>query len=339
MEKIKVSVIIPIYNVEKYIRQCLESVINQTLKDIEIIVVNDGTKDNSMKIVEEYLSDERIKIINKENGGLSSARNAGMREAQGKYIYFIDSDDFADKEVLSTLYENSENEKMDIVFSNFSYYNDKTKKEKRAKFIFPFKEKISKGYYYLYNGEEINVWNRLYKKDFLEKYNFQFIEGIIYEDQDFGFKTIILAEKIKYVANYGYKYRVEREGSIMSSQKKEKSLKSVQILKREMSKFFSNINLNEFQKIRVYFKLLSLDFWEKELKGDNDFKNEILNLEKEIEKIYQKNKFNKTEKKIIIRIVRNLLKNKKINIFRKVYWKNGIINFRLLKSCLKGERK
>ncbi len=339
MEKIKVSVIIPVYNVEKYIRQCLESVINQTLKDIEIIVVNDGTKDNSMKIVEEYLSDERIKIINKENGGLSSARNAGMREAQGKYIYFIDSDDFADKEVLSTLYENSENEKMDIVFSNFSYYNDKTKKEKRAKFIFPFKEKISKGYYYLYNGEEINVWNRLYKKDFLEKYNFQFIEGIIYEDQDFGFKTIILAEKIKYVANYGYKYRVEREGSIMSSQKKEKSLKSVQILKREMSKFFSNINLNEFQKIRVYFKLLSLDFWEKELKGDNDFKNEILNLEKEIEKTYQKNKFNKTEKKIIIRIVRNLLKNKKINIFRKVYWKNGIINFRLLKSCLKGERK
>lgn len=125
----------------------------------------------------------------------------------------------------------------------------------------------------------------------------------------------------------------------MSSQKKEKSLKSVQILKREMSKFFSNINLNEFQKIRVYFKLLSLDFWEKELKGDNDFKNEILNLEKEIEKTYQKNKFNKTEKKIIIRIVRNLLKNKKINIFRKVYWKNGIINFRLLKSCLKGERK
>ena len=335
----KVSIVIPVYNVEKYIRQCLESVINQTLKDIEIIVVNDGTKDNSMKIVEEYLSDERIKIINKENGGLSSARNAGMREAQGKYIYFIDSDDFADKEVLSTLYENSENEKMDIVFSNFSYYNDKTKKEKRAKFIFPFKEKISKGYYYLYNGEEINVWNRLYKKDFLEKYNFQFIEGIIYEDQDFGFKTIILAEKIKYVANYGYKYRVEREGSIMSSQKKEKSLKSVQILKREMSKFFSNINLNEFQKIRVYFKLLSLDFWEKELKGDNDFKNEILNLEKEIEKTYQKNKFNKTEKKIIIRIVRNLLKNKKINIFRKVYWKNGIINFRLLKSCLKGERK
>ena len=99
MEEIKVSVIIPVYNVEKYIRQCLESVTNQTLKDIEIIVVNDGTKDNSMKIVEEYLSDERMKIINKENGGLSSARNAGIKATQGKYICFIDSDDFIDNSI------------------------------------------------------------------------------------------------------------------------------------------------------------------------------------------------------------------------------------------------
>ena len=321
LEKKLVSVIIPVYNVEKYIKQCLESIINQTLKEIEIIIVNDGTKDNSMKIVEEYIADKRIKIINKENGGISSARNAGMEIAQGEYIYFIDSDDFVEKEVLSTLYENSENGKMDIVFSNFSYYNDRTKKEKKAKFIFPFKENINKGYYYLYNGEEINVWNRLYKKEFLEKYNFKFIEGIIYEDQDFGFKTIMLAEKIKYVENYGYKYRTDREGSIMSSQKKEKSIESVQILKKEMRKFFSTISLNEFQKIRVYFKLLSLDFWEKELKDDNDFKNEILNLEKEIEKIYQNNKFNKIEKKIVIQYIRDILKNKKINIFKKIYLK------------------
>ena len=335
MEEIKVSVVIPVYNVEKYIKQCLESIINQTLKEIEIIIVNDGTKDNSMKIAAEYVSDKRIKIINKENGGISSARNAGMEIAQGEYIYFIDSDDFVEKEVLSTLYENSENGKMDIVFSNFSYYNDRTKKEKKAKFIFPFKENINKGYYYLYNGEEINVWNRLYKKEFLEKYNFKFIEGIIYEDQDFGFRTIMLAEKIKYVENYGYKYRTDREGSIMSSQKKEKSIESVQTLKKEMREFFSTISLNEFQKIRVYFKLLSLDFWEKELKDDNDFKNEILNLEKEIEKIYQNNKFNKIEKKIVIQYIRDILKNKKANIFKKSYWKNGIISFGLLKSSIK----
>lgn len=241
MKNIKISVIIPVYNVEKYIIECIESIINQTFKDIEIIVVNDGTKDNSIKIVEEYLSDKRIKIINKANGGLSSARNEGMKVAKGEYIYFIDSDDFINEDVLEVLYKNLESERFDIIFSNFSFYNDKTKKEKKSKFNFPFKENINKGYYFLYNGEEINVWNRLYRREFLEKYNFRFIEEIIYEDQDFGFKTILLAENIKYIENYGYKYRVGREGSIMSSQRKEKSLKSVQILKKEIKDFFLNI--------------------------------------------------------------------------------------------------
>ena len=336
MKNIKISVIIPVYNVEKYIIECIESIINQTFKDIEIIVVNDGSKDNSIKIVEEYLSDKRIKIINKANGGLSSARNEGMKVAKGEYIYFIDSDDFINEDVLEVLYKNLESERFDIIFSNFSFYNDKTKKEKKSKFNFPFKENINKGYYFLYNGEEINVWNRLYRKKLLEKYNFKFIEGIIYEDQDFGFKTILLAENIKYIENYGYKYRVGREGSIMSSQRKEKSLKSVQILKKEIKDFFLNIQLNEFQKIRVYFKLLSLEFWEKELKNEKIILEEIEKFEDSLEKIYQNNGFNFIEKKILKNDIRNLIKNKKINIWKKVYWKNGIINFKILKKLLKG---
>lgn len=103
-EKIKVSVIIPVYNVEDYIEKCLESVVNQTLKEIEIIVVNDGTKDNSMKKIEKYFSDSRIKIINKQNGGQSSARNAGLAISKGEYISFIDSDDFIEEKMLEELY-------------------------------------------------------------------------------------------------------------------------------------------------------------------------------------------------------------------------------------------
>lgn len=337
MESIKISVIIPVYNVEKYIRECVESVLNQTLKDIEIIAVNDGSRDNSIKIIEEYLSDARLRIINKENGGASFARNIGMKAARGEYIYFIDSDDFIEEDVLEILYRNSESEKMDIVCSCFSFYNDKTKKQKKARFTFPFEENINKGYYFLYNGEEINVWNRLYRKEFLEKYNFRFIEGIIHEDQDFGFKTILLAENIKYIKNYGYKYRVEREGSVMSSQKREKNLKSVQILKKELKNFFSNIQLNEFQKIRVYFKLLSLDFWEKELKNEKIIAEEIEKFEDSLEKIYQNNRFNCIEKQILKNDIRNLIKNKKINILKKIYWKNGIINFKILKNFFKKE--
>ena len=96
MQQPKVSVIVPVYNVEKYLKQCLDSIVNQTYKNLEIIIVNDGTKDNSMKIVEEYLQDKRIKVINKENGGLSSARNRGIEEATGEYISFVDSDDYID---------------------------------------------------------------------------------------------------------------------------------------------------------------------------------------------------------------------------------------------------
>ena len=131
-EKIKVSVIIPVYNVEDYIEKCLDSVVNQTLKEIEIIVVNDGAKDNSMKKIEKYFSDSRIKIINKQNGGLSSARNAGLKIAKGEYISFIDSDDFIEEKMLEDLY--SENENADIVFSdNFNYnmLDSKVLKEKR----------------------------------------------------------------------------------------------------------------------------------------------------------------------------------------------------------------
>lgn len=139
MNEIKVSIIIPIYNVEKYIEQCIESVVNQTLKDIEIIIVNDGTKDNSMKKIEKYLSDPRIIVIDKENGGLSSARNVGLEIAKGEYIAFIDSDDFIELTMLEELYNNSE--KADIVFSDIIFYDDKTKNKKYSKIKLSF-EKI-----------------------------------------------------------------------------------------------------------------------------------------------------------------------------------------------------
>ena len=100
-----ISVIIPIYNVEQYLKECLESVINQTYRNLEIILVDDGSKDKSGKICDEYKNkDERIKVVHKENGGLSDARNAGMKIATGKYIQFIDSDDFIDKDMIETLY-------------------------------------------------------------------------------------------------------------------------------------------------------------------------------------------------------------------------------------------
>lgn len=126
METIKVSVIVPVYNVEEYIEECIESIVNQTLKEIEIIIVNDGTKDNSMKKIEKYLSDSRIVIINKENGGISSARNAGLKIARGEYVTFIDSDDFIKITMLEKLYDQTSD--FEIIFSDFIFYNNNSKK-------------------------------------------------------------------------------------------------------------------------------------------------------------------------------------------------------------------
>ena len=149
MKEIKVSLVIPVYNVEKYIRQCLESVIDQTLKDIEIIIVNDGTRDNSMEIVEEYISDERIKIINKENGGLSSARNTGILAAQGKYICFIDSDDFIEKTMMEELYNKIEETNSDVTDSDVFLYDNK---------IHEIKERKNKEYQKIEKG--LFLWGR-----------------------------------------------------------------------------------------------------------------------------------------------------------------------------------
>ena len=108
MNNIKVSVIVPVYNCEKYLKKCLDSLVNQTLKDIEIICVNDGSTDNSGRILEEY-TDSRIKIITKENGGLSSARNAGIAVAKGEYLGFVDSDDWVDLDFYEKLYNTAKN--------------------------------------------------------------------------------------------------------------------------------------------------------------------------------------------------------------------------------------
>ena len=236
MEKnvIKISVIIPVYNVEEYIEQCVESVVNQTLKEIEIIIVNDGTLDNSMKKIERFLSDKRIIVINKGNGGLSSARNAGLEIARGEYISFVDSDDFIEENMLKELYNGSE--RADIVFSNIVLFDELTKKKKKRKNICDELAKENKGYYFWrYMGTE--VWNKIYKRAFLKKGNIKFVENILYEDIPFGLYSLFLASKVKYINKYHYYYRVNRENSIMNMEhKKEKLYISIGKILEEISK-------------------------------------------------------------------------------------------------------
>ena len=137
----KVSVIIPLYNAEKYFRECMRSVLSSTLKDIEIIVVNDGSTDNGPEIAKHFAEkDERIRMFSQENSGLSAARNMGMKEARGDYLAFVDSDDWVEKGVLEAMYRVACTHKSDLVIANAQVYDDKDKEPDPVGIPFPWQQ-------------------------------------------------------------------------------------------------------------------------------------------------------------------------------------------------------
>ena len=157
----KVSVIVPFYNSEKYLKRCLDSLVRQTLKDIEIIMVNDGSTDNGPDIVKSYMSDDRIRIIDKENGGQASARNLGLTVASGDYIIFIDSDDYVESDLCEKLYD-AILKGFDIVVSD--YYMVDGNEKKYNKISSCLEGEISLRDYLL---TTVCPWNKIYKKSFL----------------------------------------------------------------------------------------------------------------------------------------------------------------------------
>lgn len=209
----KISVIIPVYNVEPYLRECLDSVVNQTLRDIEIICVNDGSTDNSGAILAEYAAqDKRITIITQENRGLSAARNVGMDVAKGKYIYFIDSDDYIDLDALEILHDRAEELELDLLCYDFINFCDGIEGE-------PW-QLVRHEYGGVQRGEEllrrmrdenayaIAVWTMLYHRVYLQKIGARFREGAIYEDITFTAFAMLNANRVSHIGQKLYHYRI-----------------------------------------------------------------------------------------------------------------------------------
>lgn len=215
MSEIKVSVIIPVYNVEKYLDKCLTSVVNQTLKNIEIIIVNDGSTDKSLEIIKKYLFDSRIILINKENGGISSARNTGLNLAKGEYIQFLDGDDWLDYDYLEKNYQYAKENNLDIITSGIVLeYEDRT--------IFYNKNiNINKIYtkdeYFdiiFYNKDIINVTTKFYKLSLYKKNDIFFPKNIsLGEDLVICVKTIYYSLRIGVNEEANYHY-IQRKSSL-----------------------------------------------------------------------------------------------------------------------------
>lgn len=241
--KIKVSVIVPCYNAEKFLDKCLDSLIGQTLKDIEIICVNDCAKDSTASILEKYAKqDNRIKIITHEkNQGLSAARNSGMAIATGEYIGFVDSDDFVELTMMEKLYSKAVKKDADLVIGNvFLYFADtgKTQVFRDERFftylsgrVFKFEDQPSL-------VSCIGAWDRIYKRELITENNLQFPVGMIYEDQPFSIQAMACAKRITTVSEPLYYYRKNSGGSITDNEIKNDNYKFHFVQIANMSKTF-----------------------------------------------------------------------------------------------------
>ncbi len=245
MNKCKLSIIVPVYGVEKYIDKCLNSLVKQSLKEIEIIVVNDGTKDNSQKIIDKYVKKypDKIKSYIKENGGQGSARNYGLEKANGEYIGYVDSDDFVEKDMYKKLYNKAKENNYDIVVcGNYNVSEDYQNKN-----IDTFINNYNTDLENIFFGK-MAVWNKIYKRDILIKNKLEFKEKVWYEDLAFTLKAIMNSNSFAFIDEPLYDYLI-REGSTMNNSNVQRNLEILDAFNDILSYIQHNKKEEYFSKI------------------------------------------------------------------------------------------
>ena len=298
----KVSVVIPVYNVEDYLEECLESVINQTLKDIEIICINDGSTDNSLNILEAYAeNDNRIKIFSQENSGLSASRNHGKKLSQGEYIYFIDSDDYLELNALEKLYDMAMSLDLDILIFKLINFDDGTHEKYTSdyyemSFLKPYE---GKNFNYENIGEiildvAVSIPGKLFKNSLIS--SMKFSEGLIFEDNLFFAEAMLKAKRVSFLDKHFYNRRIRNDSitttktikfadMIVISNKIMDLLKEFGVYNQFKKRFLEKkiyATYNRFSQVdevykEEFFKRIQEDFkkYEKEFKDDHVFLEEV----------------------------------------------------------------
>lgn len=242
----EVSVVVPIYNVAEYLPKCIDSILAQTFTDFEMILVNDGSKDDSPAICEEYAKrDERIRVVHKPNGGLSDARNEGMKYASGKYISFIDSDDFIEPEMLECCVNALHKADADIViFDYYQYYQATGLKE-------VISNRFEEGKVYSLNdtpqlltGIANAAWNKVYRRSLFADHGIIYPWGCLYEDLGTTYRLLARADKVMFVNRPLYDYLKDRPGNITG----EFNMRAYHVL--DMVK----ITLDDYKNLGIYEK-------------------------------------------------------------------------------------
>lgn len=271
----KLSIIVPVYDVEKYLRKCLNSLLDQknSKEDYEVIIINDGSPDDSQIIIDEYVSsNSNFSCFIKENGGLSSARNLGIENAKGEYIFFLDSDDYVEKDSLKYLLDNLYNNEVDCLAFEYQEVNESGSILKK-KVYYDNTNTISSGEFLNKYTLVPNSTRYLFKRKIINDNNLRFTQGIFHEDEEFTAIFISYCSTIRYTDIMVYNY-FQREGSIMNSNSVENNKKKINdsiiviesinkrksetsgLLRIGLSKRIELLLVSVFLKMKVY----NLDF-------------------------------------------------------------------------------
>lgn len=305
MENVKISIIVPVYNTEKYLKRCIESIINQTYKNLEVILVDDGSSDKSPLICDEYAKkDKRIKVIHKENGGASSSRNIGMDVATGKYITFVDSDDFIKEDFVEYLYNLCIENNCEIVQCSFEVgsnekFSDTSKIEKIE--VYSNIEALCS------RSLKVTPWGKLYKTETIKSIKFPL--GIINEDDATYYKFIYNSKSVC-ITNKQLYYYYQSDNSVMRNNSKYKRTDFINIYKDRIKFFKEKKEVILYEKSYERFCLVLMLFYincKKDRENTND-KKQILDLYRENLKIVLKSKYTSIKFKLMF-IIFNLTPN------------------------------
>ena len=326
---IKISIIIPVYNAEQYLEQCLESVIKQSLKEIEIICVNDGSIDNSLRILEEYSrKDNRIIIINQENGGSSKARNSALQIAKGEYCLNIDSDDWIEEGYFEAIYNKAKKENLDIVISNY-YLIFYIKKENKEKVDLKLKKgEIIEGSQYILLLLTENfigyMWNKLIKRKLFIQNNVKYNNDIfLLDDMNILIKLAYHAKRIGKLEEAYYYYRIgENNGTKKINFNYYYDIKNCF---EDLNEYFKINNIKEYVDILNNRKLYTLytDLMIKNYKKDKNYKFERDNLLKKLNKRGENTSglINSKNIKLYLKVERFFLKKSLLfEVLKKIYF-------------------
>lgn len=256
------SVVIPVYNVEKYLRECVDSILGQSFADFELILVNDGSKDGSGAICDEYAEkDSRVKVIHKENGGLSDARNVGTEAACGEYVVYIDSDDYIDgDDFLSSIYDKAK-EGVDIICYKFRKYYESSKTFSKCAFAFPELNKcetLSERVKYLVRTDSFycSAWSKAVKLSVIKNNGISFEKGLLGEDQEWYYHVMLKAKSIDGIDRDFLVYR-QRANSITSSWKMKNLTDCIYVIEK-WYKGISEADIEEDYRAALYNSLAKL---------------------------------------------------------------------------------